>query len=74
MSGWQLGVPAFFIQFSGITCTRRRQAKKNGGKAAEGLKKISRAFRSRRKGIKSAAKERSVNVLPLQNVGVLPVR
>jgi len=48
--------------------------KKNGGKAAEGLKKISRAFRSRRKGIKSAAKERSVNVLPLQNVGVLPVR
>lgn len=37
-----------------------------------GLKKISRAFRSRRKGIKSAAKERTVNLLPLQSVGVLP--
>lgn len=65
------GVFAFFIQFSGITCTlewKKKWIRRNG----VGLKKISRAFRPRRKGIKSAAKERTVNLLPLQSVGVLP--
>jgi len=72
--GGNWGFLHFLYNFLGLLALGGGRQKKNGGKAAEGLKKISRAFRSRRKGIKSAAKERSVNVLPLQNVGVLPVR